>query len=142
MKADEPGEVDVKVSRLAYARLSKARKQGENYSDVVLRLISSTLDGLQRRGEMLVQTSDGRDLVVMVDQDKCLGAMSCVAVLPEMFAFDTSMQGSWRRSGEPLGMREVPEGELDSEALLRAAQSCPYQAIRIKDNKTGEELST
>jgi ferredoxin len=105
-----------------------------------MRLISTTLEGLQRRGEMEVVTSDNKRLSVRIDQDRCLGAMSCVAEAPQLFALDTSQLGVDRRGDEPLVMKEVMEGELDSELLLRAAQSCPYQAIRVKDVDKGEEL--
>lgn len=133
-------EMTISVSKRAYEKLSKARNEGESYSDVILRLVSTTLEGLQRRGEMKVRTSDGKTFTVGVDQEKCMGAMSCVAVAPQVFAFDTTPQGKWRKRGEPLGMREVGEGEVDSETLIRAAESCPYRAIRLRDADTGEEI--
>jgi len=68
------------------------------------------------------------------------GAMSCVALAPEVFALDPSQLGLRRERDEPLGMRDVMEGEVASEDLLRAAQSCPYEAIHVKDAETGEEI--
>ena len=133
-------ETLINISRRAYEKLTRARREGETYSDVILRLISATLEGLQRRGEIVVTTSDGRRFRVSVDQERCLGAMSCVTVAPQVFAFDTSPQGQWRKRGEPLGMRDVGEGEVDSETLIRAAESCPYRAIRLMDADTGEEV--
>ena len=107
---------------------------------MIIRLTSTTLEGLQRRGEKEIVTSDDRILSVSVDQGKCLGAMSCVALAPEVFALDVSQLGLRRKRDEPLGMRDVMKGEVDSETVIRAAQSCPYQAIHLKDAATGEEI--
>ncbi len=133
-------EKSVSVSQKAYDRLTWAKREGENYSDVITRLTSTTLEGLQRRGEKEIVTFDGKRLSVSVDQGKCLGAMSCVGLAPEVFALDVSQLGLTRKHDEPLGMRDVMEGEVDSETIIRAAQSCPYQAIRVRDAATGEEI--
>jgi len=133
-------EKSIPVSQRAYDRLAWAKKEGENYSDVIIRLTSTTLEGLQRRGEKEIVTSDDRRLSVSVDQGKCLGAMSCVALAPEVFALDVSQLGLRRKRDEPLGMRDVMKGEVDSETIIRAAQSCPYQAIHVNDAATGEEI--
>jgi ferredoxin len=37
-------------------------------------------------------------------------------------------------------MKDVEEGEVDSDSISRAAQSCPYQSITVKDAETGETL--
>ena len=126
-------ERTIVLNKRAHETLTRARREGEDYSAVVLRLTTAALEGLQRRGELEITTSDGKKLKIMVEQDKCLGAMSCVAVAPSVFAFDTSDRGMWRKRGEPLGMKDVPQGEIDSETLLRAAESCPYQAIIVTD---------
>lgn len=133
-------ETYVQVTKKAYDRLTRAKREGESYSDVIIRLSSATLDALQRRGEKEIVTSDGRRLTLSIQQDKCLGAMSCVAVAPSVFAIDTSQLGLGRKHDEPLGMRDIEEGEIDSETLLRAAESCPYGAICVKDMKTGEDI--
>jgi ferredoxin len=133
-------ETSVRISKKAFDRLARARREGESYSDVIVRLSSATIDALQRRGEKEIVTSDGRRLTLRVQQDKCLGAMSCVAVAPSVFAIDTSQLGLGRVHEEPLGMRDVEEGVVDSESLLRAAESCPYGAICVKDSTTGEEV--
>jgi ferredoxin/predicted CopG family antitoxin len=134
-------DVAINVSSKAFSRLSNARREGETLSDVILRLSESTLEGLQRRGEVEVATSDGRRLIVSIDQDKCLGAMSCVTMAPSVFAYDNTSAGVWRKKSEPLGMREVEAGTVDSETLELAAESCPYRAIRVKDAATGEEIA-
>ena len=133
-------EVSVSVNTKAFTRLSRAKRTGETISDVILRLSESTLEGLQRRGEQEIVTSDGRRLKVSIDQSKCLGAMSCVTEAPSVFAYDDTNVGVWRKQREPLGMREVEEGKVDSEALMLAAESCPYKAISIIDAETGEEI--
>ena len=133
-------ERELRINGKAFERLSRAKREGETYSDVIVRLSAATLEGLQRRGEQEVVTSDGLRLTLSIDQDKCLGAMSCVTLAPSVFAYDISQQGQWRKRSEPLGMMDVAEGEVDSDTLTRAAQSCPYQAITVKDAETGEVL--
>ena len=131
-------EVEVKLTGKALDRLSRARREGETISDVVLRLSAATLEGLQRRGEQEVVTSEGRKLLLSIDQDKCLGAMSCVTLAPTVFAYDSTPKGHWRKKSEPLGMMDVEEGEVDGETMYHAAESCPYKAIVVKDAATGE----
>lgn len=133
-------ERELRINKKAFERLSRAKHEGESFSDVIIRLSAATLEGLQRRGEKEVVTSDGLRLILSIDQDKCLGAMSCVTLAPSVFNYDVSEQGRWRKHSEPLGMKDVEEGEVDSDSLSRAAQSCPYQAIIVKDAETGETL--
>src|SRR5487761_1028645 len=119
---DNGNQVTIAVSDEAYQRLTWAKKEGENYSDVIIRLTSTKLEGLQRRGEKEINTSDKRKLSLSIDQGKCLGAESCVALAPLAFALE-----------EPLGMRDIMDKEVDSETIIRAAYSCPYKAIYVKD---------
>ncbi len=130
-------ERQIPISEKAYERLTFARRDEETYSDVIIRLSSSTLEALQRRGEKEIVTSEGRKLTLSIEQGKCLGAMSCVALAPSLFAIDASQLGVSRKHDEPLGMRDVLEGEIDAETLVLAAESCPYKAIRISDAETG-----
>ena len=131
----------VGLNSKAYVILVKARKKGETFSDVIIRLTSTKLAGLQKRGENEILSSDGKRLAVSVEQDLCLGAESCVSVAPTVFALDPHSLGLTRKETEPLGMMEVPEMSVDSETILRAAESCPYKAIHVRDLETGEELS-
>jgi ferredoxin len=133
-------DTEIHISNRAFDRISRARREGETLSDVIIRLSAATLEGLQRRGEMEVVTSEGKKLVISIDQDKCLGAMSCVTLAPSVFAYDKTEAGLWRRNAEPLGMMEVEKGEVSSETLHLAAESCPYKAIFLKDAETGEQL--
>jgi ferredoxin len=134
-------QLSISVNQKAYDRLLKAKKKGESLSDVIIRLSEAKVTALQRRGEKEIETSDARRLVVQIDQDKCVGAESCVSVSPEVFALDTSELGGFRRGGAPLGMKEVEERTVESDTIIRAAKSCPYHAIYVKDSETGEELA-
>jgi len=133
-------DTEIRISSRAFDRISRARREGETLSDVIVRLSAATLEGLQRRGEMEVVTSEGKKLVISIDQDKCLGAMSCVTLAPTVFSYDKTESGVWRRKAEPLGMMEVEKGEVNGEALQLAAESCPYKAIILKDAETGEPI--
>lgn len=134
-------EKSIHVSERALDRLAKARKKGETFSDVIIRLSEAKVTALQRRGEQAIPTSDGRSLIVRIDQDKCMGAESCVSVAPALFALDISRLGGFRRGGEPLGMMDVGEGTLDSDTIIRAAKSCPYGSIYVRDANSGDELA-
>ncbi|MDG6994990.1 MAG: hypothetical protein JRN52_03620 [Nitrososphaerota archaeon] len=48
------------------------KKKTRNFSDAIIRLTSTKLDELQRRGEKEIRTSDNRRLVVEIDQVKCM----------------------------------------------------------------------
>ena len=133
-------EREIGISEKAYERLTFARREGESYSDVIIRLSSATLEGLQRRGEKDIVTSEGRKLTLAIEQEKCLGAISCVIMAPSVFALDASQLGISRKHDEPLGMRDVQEGEIDMETLVLAAESCPYKAIRVKYSVTGAQI--
>ena len=135
------GEQTVSLSKKAYDILNKAKKKGETLSDVVVRLSETKVAGLQRRGEKEITTSEGKQLMVRIDQDKCAGAESCVQTAPAVFALDPGELGGFRRGAQPLGMREVEEKTVDSDTIVVAAKSCPYRAIYVKDLESGEELA-
>jgi len=130
----------ITLSDKVYQRLVRAKQEGEDMDDVIMRLTSTKLFGLQRRGEEEILTSDGVTLSVSVDQDLCMGAESCVRLAPEVFSLDENQLGR-RTSTEPLGMIEVEEGTVDSDKIIRAAKSCPYKAISVRDTKTSDQLS-
>jgi ferredoxin len=129
----------ITLSDRVYQRLTKAMGEGETFDDVIMRLTSTKLFGLRRRGDLEILTSDDKTLSVSVDQDLCMGAESCVGIAPEVFSLDETQLG--RRTGtEPLGMMEVEEGTIDSDKVVRAAKSCPYKAISVRDAKTDDQL--
>ena len=133
-KKQQEEDQAIKISKNAYERLTRAQKEGESLSNVILRLSSMTIEGLQRRGEKRILTSDDQILVVEVEQTRCMGAESCVALAPRVFALDSSSLGR-----DPLGMRDIEDREVDSQSIIDAARTCPYQAIHVKDAKRNNE---
>jgi ferredoxin len=129
----------ISLDEQAFERLTWAKREEETYSDVVIRLTSTKIEGLKRRGEIEVRCADGKRLGVSIEQGKCAGAESCVTLAPEVFALDPTQLG--RTHYEPLGVREPLERPVDSESVIRAARSCPYGAIHVRDLATQEELS-
>lgn len=136
--AVEEKEKIIAVNSKAFDKLTWAKRKDEDYSDVILRLVSTKIEGLQRRGEKEFVTQDNRRLALSIEQNLCMGAESCVRLAPEVFALDES-----RLSGseyEPLGMKDVMDREVPSEKIISAAQTCPYKAIRVIDAETGEQI--
>jgi ferredoxin len=133
-------ERTIPLNKKAFERLEKAKREGETFSDVVLRLTSLKLTGLQKRGEGEITTSDGRVLQVRIEEDLCLGAESCAILAPEVFSLDETELGGRKVGGQPLGLLEVEDGTVDSEKIIRAAKSCPYQAISVRDARTSEQV--
>jgi ferredoxin/uncharacterized protein YuzE len=76
---------------------------------------------------------------VEVDADKCLGFGSCVIVSPDVFRLDERPGKGVFRSQAKLDVLDEAGGK-DFENLLIAAQSCPTQAIRIIERKTGKRI--
>ncbi len=136
MIAPGRGKQTVSLSQKAYDILEETKKKGETISDVVIRLTVTKIAGLQRRGEKEITTSDGRRLVVRIDQDKCAGTESRVQTAPSVFALDPSELGGFRRGAQPLGMREVEEETVDSDTIVVAAKSCPYRSVYVKTSGT------
>lgn len=132
------GEGVIVINSKALEKLSWAKRKDEDYSDVILRLVSTKLDGLQRRGEKEIVTQDNKRLILSVEQNLCMGAESCVRLAPEVFALDESRLGG--KETEPLGMREVMDREVPSEKIMSASQTCPYKAIRVVDAESGDQL--
>jgi len=59
---------------------------------------------------------------IYVDRNLCIGAASCIAVAPGVFALD-----------EENKAYVVDENGADQEIILLAAQSCPTRAIILYD---------
>lgn len=76
-----------------------------------------------------VTTSDGKKLQVHIDRNLCIGAASCVAVAPKMFALDN----------EAKAIILPTSAEESLQMALDAAKSCPVAAIFIKD-EAGTQL--
>jgi ferredoxin len=59
---------------------------------------------------------------IIVDQDLCIGAATCVAVAPQVFQLDDQ--------GKAI---ILDVDSVDEETMLQAAKSCPVNAVIIKD---------
>ncbi len=59
---------------------------------------------------------------IVVDRDLCIGAASCVAIAPGVFALDDENKAY-----------VVSDKGADNETILLAAQSCPTKAILLFD---------
>ncbi len=134
-------EKTISVNEKVLERLAKARKEGEGFSDVILRLSEPKVASLQQRGEMDIITSDEKNLSIRIIQSRCMGAESCVVVAPQVFALDLKNLGGFRRGLKPLSVKDMAQRSVDSETVVLAAKSCPYKAIYVKDNENGESLA-
>jgi ferredoxin len=68
-------------------------------------------------------------MIPKVDKDICVGVGNCVAIAPEVFAFDD----------ENKAYVFNPNG-ADEDTIRKAAESCPVDAITLEDEVTGETL--
>ncbi len=66
---------------------------------------------------------------IRVDRLLCKGAGSCVVFAPKTFQMDT----------QDKAIVLDPHGEPD-EVIWEAAESCPFDAIILEDEDTGEWL--
>ncbi|MDG6994991.1 MAG: hypothetical protein JRN52_03625 [Nitrososphaerota archaeon] len=57
-----------------------------------------------------------------------------------VFALDESNLGFGAKSHEPLGMRDLMEGDVDSDTVIEAARSCPYKVIYVKEADSGDQI--
>lgn len=75
---------------------------------------------------------------LMVDRELCIGAASCVAVYPEVFALDDEnkaviLQKAGVKTSEKTDVDMLDVTAVDDDLLLLAAQSCPTLAIFLYD---------
>jgi ferredoxin len=66
---------------------------------------------------------------VRVDRNLCRSVGSCVAIAPGVFQFDR----------EKIAVVIDTHG-ADEDTIWRAAEACPYHAIILEDEATGEWL--
>lgn len=59
---------------------------------------------------------------IYIDRDLCIGAASCIAIAPAVFALDEENKAV-----------VINEKGADNETILLAAQSCPTKAIILFD---------
>ena len=73
---------------------------------------------------------------IRVDREKCIGAASCIALLPQIFKLDEENKAVIHRRDGQESSDWVDTIELDAplEELIAAAESCPTLAIIIEDD--------
>lgn len=70
------------------------------------------------------QGNSKRIAKIYVDRELCIGAASCIAVAPGVFALDDDNKAY-----------VVDQNGADNETILLAAQSCPTKAIILYDEQ-------
>lgn len=70
-----------------------------------------------------------RNLTVHIDRDLCIGAATCLAIAPEVFALDN----------EAKAIIIDTAAQASDENIIDAARACPTAAISIVD-KDGVKL--
>lgn len=125
----------VELSDKAYRMLLKAKRPGEALSDTIIRNPEIRKANLQKRGEIEIVTMEGKKVKAGIVEDLCLGTGFCAVLAPEHFSLERTQIG-----GEPLGIADADESLVDFERLKRAAESCPWRAIYLKDSDSGEYL--
>lgn len=78
---------------------------------------------------------------VRVDRELCIGAASCLALLPEVFELDEEGKAVIKRAAGDKTSDWTDYKELPVEAamILEAARSCPTNAIIIEDD-SGKQI--
>jgi len=124
---------NVELSDKAYRMLTNAKRSGESISDTIIRNPDIRKANLQKRGEVDITTTEGKKLKAGIVEDLCLGTGFCAVLAPEHFSLERQQIGS-----EPLGIADADEKLVDLDRLRRAAESCPWRAIYLKDSETGD----
>ncbi|MBI4134764.1 MAG: ferredoxin [Candidatus Sungbacteria bacterium] len=74
---------------------------------------------------------------IMIDRNLCIGAASCVAVIPGIFELDSENKAVLRRKDGTSSSDETKTEDLaetvDDDMILLAAKSCPTMAIKLFD---------
>lgn len=125
----------IELTDKAYKMLVNAKRPGETLSDTITRNPEIRKANLQKRGEVDIMTLDGKKLKAGIVEDLCLGTGFCAVLAPEHFSLERKQIGA-----EPLGIADADERLVDLERLRRAAESCPWRAIYLKDSDTGDYL--
>jgi ferredoxin len=133
MATDMPQTVD--LTDKAYKMLLNAKRPGETLSDTITRNPEIRKANLQKRGEVEITTLEGKKLKAGIVEDLCLGTGFCAVLAPEHFSLERKQIGA-----EPLGIADADERMVDLERLRRAAESCPWRAIYLKDSDTGDYI--
>jgi ferredoxin len=78
-----------------------------------------------------------RKVGIKVDWNSCMGAASCVELAPKVFRLDWEKKKS---VFDPAPLVLLDKKGDDPERIFYAAQSCPYRAIILEDEETGERI--
>jgi ferredoxin len=78
-----------------------------------------------------------RKVGIKVDWNSCMGAASCVELAPKVFRLDWEKKKS---IFDPAPLVLLDKKGADPERIFFAAQSCPYHAIILEDEETGERI--
>ena len=107
---------------------------------MILGIIISLLPIGRGTRELKVQEVDltNKSLRVRLDHEACMGVGSCVKLAPKVFRLDEKELKSSFISYAPLTI--IDEKGASSNTIFRAAQSCPYKAIILEDEATGEQV--
>ena len=107
---------------------------------IILGIIISLLPIGRVSRELKVQEVDltNKSLRVRLDQEACMGVGSCIKLAPKVFRLDEKELKSSFISYAPLVI--IDEKGASSNTVFRAAQSCPYKAIILEDEATGEQV--
>src|SRR5579864_3341733 len=80
---------------------------------------------------------EGKKVKIHVDWNSCMGAASCVELAPRVFRLDWEKKKS---IFDPAPLVVLDEKGDVPERIFYAAQSCPYRAIVLEDEVTGERI--
>ena len=74
---------------------------------------------------------------VKVDRELCIGAASCIALLPEVFELDEEGKAIIKKlRGNPTSdWTDYKDLPAEAQMILAAAKSCPTNAIIIEDDE-------
>ena len=80
---------------------------------------------------------------VTVNRDLCIGAASCVAVMPEVFELDAEnkailIQKNGVKNSGPANIDAFDVSNVNEDTLRMAAESCPTKAIFLYDENDGQ----
>ena len=126
---------NVELTDKAYRMLVNAKRPGESLSDTIVRNPDIRKANLQKRGEVDITTVEGKKLKAGIVEDLCLGTGFCAVLAPEHFSLERTQIGA-----EPLGIADSDEKLVELDRLRRAAESCPWRAIYLKDAESGEYI--
>ena len=77
---------------------------------------------------------------IQVHRDLCIGAASCVAIMPGVFELDPEnkaviLKNDGTADSGPVSYGVLRDAGADTEMILLAAKSCPTQAIVLFDEE-------